>query len=451
LSSQSPEDNTRKSAPEVTPLILAFSSSLLLAAHFLRDGNWPWLLISLLFPIFFSFNRRWAQQLLAIFYFLMAFEWINAAIAIYEIRVMTREPWLRMALILGMVALFTLWTALLILRRNFKRNIPKIWPGADNAALWVFLSTFALLSIVRQNVGSITMLLFDRLVPGFGWLQIFALSLYAALIAEKMMQPKKVQATRLLIWKIFSILFFVQLALGLFVSEIFLMTGKLHIPVPAIILAGPLYRGEGLFMPILFLSTILLVGPAWCSHLCYFGAWDNAAANRVRKPQSIRKWAEPVRIAILLLVMATATGMWLAGVSVFPATAIAIAFGAIGVAIMIFISRKKGIMVHCTAYCPIGLFAVFLGKINPFRIKISDACTDCNVCTRICRFDALNVANIQKRSAGYTCTLCGDCISSCHHGALQYRFFNLQPQNARMLYLILIITLHALFLGLARI
>ena len=34
-------------------------------------------------------------------------------------------------------------------------------------------------------------------------------------------------------------------------------------PIPAMILAGPLYRGEGFFMPLLFLSTIFFVGPAW--------------------------------------------------------------------------------------------------------------------------------------------------------------------------------------------
>jgi ferredoxin-type protein NapH len=32
-------------------------------------------------------------------------------------------------------------------------------------------------------------------------------------------------------------------------------------------------------MTILFLSTVLLSGPAWCSYFCYFGALDNAAAQ----------------------------------------------------------------------------------------------------------------------------------------------------------------------------
>ena len=73
--------------------------------------------------------------------------------------------------------------------------------------------------------------------------------------------------------------FFGQLALGIFADPIFLMTGKLHLPIPAVILAGPLYRFEGLFMPILFISTLLLSGPAWCSQLCYFGAFDAWSAG----------------------------------------------------------------------------------------------------------------------------------------------------------------------------
>lgn len=66
-------------------------------------------------------------------------------------------------------------------------------------------------------------------------------------------RPKWRTRARLL----FSIVFFGQL-LGILVNPVFLMTGKQHLPVPAIILAGPLYRLEGLFMPILFLSTLLL-------------------------------------------------------------------------------------------------------------------------------------------------------------------------------------------------
>ncbi|HHJ09824.1 MAG TPA: hypothetical protein ENK25_02915 [Bacteroidetes bacterium] len=52
------------------------------------------------------------------------------------------------------------------------------------------------------------------------------------------------------------------------------MTGKLHLPTPAMILAGPAYRREIGFMTWLFLSTIILNGPALCSHLCYMVSLD---------------------------------------------------------------------------------------------------------------------------------------------------------------------------------
>jgi hypothetical protein len=40
------------------------------------------------------------------------------------------------------------------------------------------------------------------------------------------------------------------------------MSGKLHLPVPMMILAGPIYRGHLSVMSILFVSTVVLSGPA---------------------------------------------------------------------------------------------------------------------------------------------------------------------------------------------
>jgi len=50
-----------------------------------------------------------------------------------------------------------------------------------------------------------------------------------------------------------------------------------------------------------------------------------------------------------------------------------------------------------------------------------------------------------------TCTLCGDCIPSCRESSLGYRFLGLGPGAARALFLTLVSTLHAVFLGVARI
>ena len=107
-------------------------------------------------------------------------------------------------------------------------------------------------------------------------------------------------------------------------------------------------------------------------------------------------------------------------------------------------------MVHCTVYCPTGLVADWLGKVFPFRIRIDNKCDDCGACTFACRYNALEAGDIQKRKAGTTCSLCGDCVQSCSKGAINYKLFGLKPQTARSVFIVLIVTLHAVFLGLAR-
>lgn len=123
------------------------------------------------------------------------------------------------------------------------------------------------------------LLIGERLFPHGGWIQVILAMLYGGWLCYKMQDRQERPKWRKRAWLLFSIVFFGQLALGIFADPIFLMTGKLHLPIPAVILAGPLYRFEGLFMPILFISTLLLSGPAWCSQLCYFGAFDAWSAR----------------------------------------------------------------------------------------------------------------------------------------------------------------------------
>ncbi|GAB4291100.1 MAG: hypothetical protein Kow0090_04450 [Myxococcota bacterium] len=293
------------------------------------------------------------------------------------------------------------------------------------------------------------MLLLERFFPSFGWLEVFAAALYAAILAEKIQNPKLVQRWRIRVWLAFSIFFFAQFFIGILGIERMLMTGKLHIPVPAVIAAGPLYRAQGFFMPILFLSTIMLVGPAWCSYLCYFGAWDGSAAIRRKKPLPPFSRYQHLRIAILAVVFALALAFRWLGVSDFWAALSAISFGVVGLLIMLFYSRKTGTMVHCIAYCPIGLFSIMLGKISPFRIRITLSCTDCGACTRACRYDALRTEDIKRRKPGINCTLCGDCLGACPHLSIEYRFLGLSGSSARALFIALVVSLHSIFFALA--
>jgi polyferredoxin len=376
--------------------------------------------------------------------------WVGTAIELAKIRVALGTPYLRMVLILGAVAVFTAASSLVFLlgsvRARFNRS--KRTAAPSTAA---FLITGLLLAIVQLKVEPAA-LLPERFVAGGGWIAALLLSTWAAWLTELMLDPKRQPAWRRRAWGLFSFVFFSQLAIGLLGHQRFLMTGELHLPVPALIAAGPLFRGEGLFMPILFSATVLLVGPAWCSHLCYIGAWDSAlATSRHGRPSALPRFARFARLAILVAVLATAIGLRVCGASNALAIGLAAGFGLLGVGVMLAFSRRTGAMVHCLVYCPIGLLADVMGKLSPFRLKIGDACNKCGKCTKACRYDALAADDIARKRPALTCSLCGDCVGVCRDGQIGYRFLGLSPARARTVFVTMVAALHAAFLGVARI
>lgn len=314
----------------------------------------------------------------------------------------------------------------------------------------LFLIIFLILAIVQLKVDN-PMIILERFFPGGGWIEIPLIALYGAFVVYKMQDPVKQPVWRLRIWTIFSVVFFGQLILGISGIDRFLMTGKLHLPLPAMILAGPLYRADISFMTILFLSTVIISGPAWCSQLCYFGALDGLASSRKGKTRGARLKLMPYKMTGLLAVIVAALLLRLFNVSPFVSTLTALAFAAGAILVMIFISSKKGRMIHCLAYCPIGTIVNYTRFINPFRFRIDNNCTTCMKCIPVCRYDALSPETIRAKAPGITCTLCGDCISACKPGSFYYKFPGLGATASRNLYLGITITLHAVFMALARI
>lgn len=286
-------------------------------------------------------------------------------------------------------------------------------------------------------------------MEGGGWIEIFLIACYGGFVSYKMLDPKQAPKWRIISWVIFSFVFFSQLILGIFLTHVFLMTGKLHLPIPVMILAGPLYRSELSVMTILFISTIILTGPAWCSHLCYFGAIDGAFANKGTSRGKLKNKI-PVKITmILLVVFVTLLLRWL---KVDPLISLitGVIFGAGGIVITILFSRKLGKMIHCTLYCPIGSIVNYFRYINPFRLRISQTCSFCMACSEVCRYDALSLADITLKKPDQTCTLCGDCLSVCHTNAIHYKLFKFNPVISRKIYLFLTVSLHSIFLALAK-
>jgi ferredoxin-type protein NapH len=227
------------------------------------------------------------------------------------------------------------------------------------------------------------------------------------------------------------------------------MSGKLHFPIPAMIICGPIYRGEISFMIILFVSTILLSGPAWCSQICYFGALDGIAAKGKKTKTISHLWR--YRLMGLIIIIGITFFMKIIVISIEPAIIITSVYGIGGLIIIFFLSRKKKLMTHCLCYCPIGTI-VSIGKyLSPFRMNIKHDCSQCMQCASSCKYQALTSKDIKELKPGISCTYCGDCLVSCQSSSIQYKLWKFSPKTARLIYLCITISIHSTCMVLARI
>ena len=101
-------------------LLPAVLSIFLLAAHFYRAG--------LIVPVFFVLaslfillvRKPWAARIIQVELVLGGIEWIRTAVNFVQIRQAYNMPWLRLAIILGTVSLFTFISALIFRSRALK-------------------------------------------------------------------------------------------------------------------------------------------------------------------------------------------------------------------------------------------------------------------------------------------------------------------------------------------
>lgn len=423
---------------------LTIVSLILLAAHALRTGDIGGACFWLLGIGMAVSTWPWTYPALAGLLGFGALTWAGITVELAQQRLALGLPWLRLAIILGSVTLVCFIAAAWNLRRAMQlKSADSLAPGG------AFLLTVAGLSLARQ-MSPLDILLIDRFFPGGGWIAVFLLGGYAAFITTVMLDTARSARWRRIIWTGFSVIFFGQLLLGLAGLEKFLMTGTLHLPVPALIAAGPIFRGEGLFMIVLFGAAVILVGPAWCSYLCYIGSWDNLAATANKRTIPLPRWTRAMRWLICIAVLGLALILGRSGMAATQAALLAAGFGLVGVGLMVFWSRRTGTMTHCLTYCPMGLLADLFGRINPWRIRIHDGCNQCGRCSRVCRYNALTQADLAEQKAGFTCSLCGDCISACPDDHLHYTFPGLGDTAARAVFLAVAVSLHALFLGVSR-
>ena len=88
-------------------LLPVIISSLLLGAHFLRLGQPLLVVLSLLLPLILLFRQFWAVRLMQFYLILGTVEWVRTLFFLVTERRAEGQPWSRLVIIIGLVALFT--------------------------------------------------------------------------------------------------------------------------------------------------------------------------------------------------------------------------------------------------------------------------------------------------------------------------------------------------------
>lgn len=418
-------------------LILSF---ILGAAHLWRSGQAGAAFVCLAWGLICVSRRAWMRPVSFAALLFLAVEWIVTVQTLVHIRVAMQAPWIRLALILTGVTAVTAGAALLTWASS-----GRAWFCRERGVACMQVTSFLLAAVplLLMTQFSPHLLLAERFFPGFGMVQAWLAGVWSSRICARLYDRRTAPRTRMRVWRLFSVVFFGQFVLALLGWSLFAMTGELHIPVPGVIIAGAIYRGSAGFMPVLFLVSLMLVGAAWCSHLCYFGSWDAWAASG-RRP-SVHPG--PLRWRVLSLMLVCGAAFVLRRVPSGVSVACGAALGFLMLPVSLLVSRTKHWAAYCTTVCPLGLLSCLLGRLSFWRIRRTASCTRCGACTRICRYGALDRNRLEAGSPGLSCTLCRDCLNVCAHGGLCMTWLGLGAGGAaERAFVVLAAAMHSLFL-----
>lgn len=99
------------------PVVLSF---VLLAAHFLREGQTMLVVCTLLFPLLLLYGKSWAVRLVQLALLVATIEWLRTLLVLQAMRVEHGMPWARLVIIVGGVALFTACSSLVFYHSSLK-------------------------------------------------------------------------------------------------------------------------------------------------------------------------------------------------------------------------------------------------------------------------------------------------------------------------------------------
>ncbi len=104
---------------KILPIILC---SLIMAAHLGRANMFVLQIITLLVPFILIWKSKFSARFVQVFLIIYGFEWIRTIFYYARIRAGKGEDWLRLAIILGVVALLNFATILVFRSKSMKER-----------------------------------------------------------------------------------------------------------------------------------------------------------------------------------------------------------------------------------------------------------------------------------------------------------------------------------------
>lgn len=101
-------------------LIPVFLSFLLLGAHFYRAGLVPLTVLSVAILLLLFIRKSWIPRLFQVLLAAGALEWLRTLYVFAAMRIAWDQPWTRLAIILGTVALLTAFSGLVFKNKKLR-------------------------------------------------------------------------------------------------------------------------------------------------------------------------------------------------------------------------------------------------------------------------------------------------------------------------------------------